>query len=63
MLAGLSHCDGFVETFPALVDACVIFKHCQRLGSVSVHGAELALNPQVFQVRSRARSQNRSLTT
>lgn len=29
MLPGLSSCDGFVEMSPALVNGCVIFKHCQ----------------------------------
>lgn len=38
MLPGLSGCDGFVEMSPALVDGCVIFKHCQSSGSVGVHG-------------------------
>lgn len=39
MLPGPSSCGGFVEMSPALVSGCVIFKHCQRLGNVSVHGA------------------------
>lgn len=39
MLPGLSSYDGFVEMSPALVDGCVIFKHCQNSGMGQLEGA------------------------